>query len=78
MDPNETLRLITRLLDFIALVPFGDEGDKVDECVDDLAAWLLRGGFEPDWAAEPLATAYYDCRQVSAPKEGRPCFKRKR
>lgn len=53
MDPNACLVLIAAAL---------EEGNYVAaaEHAEDLAAWLEKGGFAPDWERLPLATEFYN------------------
>jgi len=61
MDPNATLENIARKL---SLSP--EACPSVDNMVCDLATWIDNQGFEPDWAAHPLATHYYKTRRAQA------------
>lgn len=57
MDPNETLRIIRRLV-----VDMGDDGldavevgNELADRVHDLDEWLVKGGFPPDeWSHETV------------------------
>lgn len=49
MDPNACLR---RIAD-------ADTRSEVTDACRDLAGWIARGGFEPDWSAYPAGTRRY-------------------
>jgi len=51
MDPNATSREMNEQL--IAATK------QAERQVEDLAEWLAKGGFEPEWDKFPLATKYY-------------------
>lgn len=52
MDPQETLSLIAAAL-------ADGMPDEADEYAAVLRDWLNRGGFAPDWTAEPYATRWF-------------------
>ena len=54
MDPDATLKQID---DFLLL---RKTGAIVDVWVEELATWLNKGGFDPDWDRYPLATSYFN------------------
>lgn len=55
MDPNARLQQINMMLgDPDALTKY----DLVDACRD-LADWISKGGFEPEWDCYPDATRFY-------------------
>ena len=51
MDPNATL---ARIDGFKSM-----HDPECQEAIMDLRAWIVRGGFEPDWAKYPKATFRY-------------------
>lgn len=51
MDPNATLKLINDAASI--------HDEECIEHAENLAAWIGRGGFEPDWAKYPEATRRY-------------------
>lgn len=52
MDPNQTLAdMETALID--------RRLGRAAGCAADLAGWLVKGGFEPDWEAHPLAAQWF-------------------
>lgn len=63
MDPNATLKAIA-----FELSKGIDCDEYVDELVEALLDWLERGGFQPDWNAEPLAASYCGAYLRSKPR----------
>ena len=58
-DPNETL---SRIDEFIR---DRHVGRCVDRGCEHLCQWIeIRNGFDPDWGAYPLGTAYYRVRRI--------------
>lgn len=62
MDPNACLREMETLLSTLVLPEGGWE--ELVGLRDALQGWLSRGGFEPDWAACPKATAWFRGEQM--------------
>ena len=58
MDPNATLKSLE-----LELASNTFDRLAKDDCVADLAAWLDRGGFAPDWSACPKATAFFNANR---------------
>lgn len=52
MDPNACLQRLGRAI-------LNEDNEETRHAAGDLCRWIQRGGFKPDWSAEPLATAYY-------------------
>lgn len=60
MDPNTTLKWIEEGL---------RAGESVGDHVGDLACWLDRGGFAPDWQQHPKAArAFWKAYPNHAPR----------
>ena len=59
MDPNATLAEIQGLTYISSTL---EEDHDIDKVVEALINWLVRGGFEPDWQAYPLARKYVQSR----------------
>ena len=49
MDPNETLRRMLALVEYMHshVIQFSAESLELADCVSDLNTWILRGGFLP-------------------------------
>lgn len=52
MDPNVTLQWIN---DFLG----NNDIESAENSVEDLADWIEKGGFLPDWDRYPKATFYF-------------------
>ena len=53
MDPDATLADIQWSLEN------GESGAEIRDMCSDLADWIRRGGFEPNWGVAPQATEFY-------------------
>jgi hypothetical protein len=62
MDPNAVLREIDAYLGHRPTWILTDQ--ELDERVEDLARWLDRGGFEPDWNQYAIGASYYRTRTL--------------
>jgi len=58
MDPSATLKMIN---DFLT---DRETGEEVDEWCENLAEWLDKGGFPPNWENYPLGTSYFKCHMI--------------
>ena len=67
MDPTEILKLINDELDYVSKT--NEPSTVIDGYVDDLADWLGKGGFSPDWDKYPLARSYYFTRRATVLRE---------
>lgn len=63
MDPNANLQEQERILSDRPAPPAEPHSEiaapRLRELRTALSAWLLRGGFEPDWTKAPKAARYY-------------------
>ena len=65
MDPNATLRLIAEALEELESLELGnfDAREEIQKelafTCNDLAGWIAKGGFQPDWLAHPKGAGYY-------------------
>ena len=57
MDPNATLKMIGELDPDVCLDDTVE--DAYSDLCEELHSWLDRGGFEPDWEADVVATKAY-------------------
>jgi hypothetical protein len=63
MDPNAILQEMERLVTSIRTLQ--RKVRELHELSLTLGGWLALGGFEPDWAACPKATAYFRRRPIA-------------